>query len=113
VGRAAAGVRRAPLGMAPTTPTPPPPPGSMTVPPLFGWEFIAVVLLLVVALAVAFFVLSAAGRNVSERAEMQAWLEARSNGRREPASDRGAGPVHRSRLAALGDRGGLDAEHPR
>jgi hypothetical protein len=85
----------------------------MTVPLLFGWEFIAVVLLLVVVLAVAFFVLSATGRNVSERAEMQAWLEARSKGRREPASHAAVGPVHESRLAALGDRGGLDAEHPR
>jgi hypothetical protein len=59
----------------------------MTVPPLFGWEFIAVVLVLVVAVAVAFFVLAASGRNVSERAEMQAWLEARSNGRRSPVAD--------------------------
>jgi hypothetical protein len=59
----------------------------MTVPPLFGWEFIVVVLLLLVAVAVAFFVLSAAGRNESERAELQAWLEARSHGSRAPATD--------------------------
>lgn len=52
----------------------------MTVPPLFGWEFIVVVLLLLVVLAVAFFVLAAAGRNVSERVELRAWLDARSNG---------------------------------
>jgi hypothetical protein len=69
--------------MAPAT-TLPPPPGSMTVPPLFGWEFIVVVLLLLVALAVAFVVLSAAGRNVSERAELQAWLDARSQASEEP-----------------------------
>jgi hypothetical protein len=50
----------------------------MTVPPLFGWEVIIVVLLLFVALAVTFFVLSAAGRNKSERRELQAWLDARS-----------------------------------
>jgi hypothetical protein len=56
----------------------------MTVPPLFGWEFIVVVLLLLVVLAVAFVVLAAAGRNVSERAELQAWLDARSQGSREP-----------------------------
>jgi hypothetical protein len=71
--------------MAP--PTTPRPPGSMTVPPLFGWEFILVGLLLLVALAVAFFVLSAAGRNVSERAELQAWLDARSQGRGRTATD--------------------------
>jgi hypothetical protein len=59
----------------------------MTVPPLFGWEFILAGLLLLVALAVAFFVLSAAGRNVSERAELQAWLDARSRARGEPATD--------------------------
>ena len=59
----------------------------MTVPPLFGWEFIVVVLLVLVALAVAFFVLSAAGRNVSEQAELQAWLDARSQGSRQPATD--------------------------
>ena len=67
--------------------TTPPPPGSMTVPPLFGWEFIVVVLLVLVALAVAFFVLAAAGRNESERAELQAWLDARSHGSRQPATD--------------------------
>ncbi|MET0764738.1 MAG: hypothetical protein ABWY29_07715 [Blastococcus sp.] len=61
--------------MAPATT--PPLPGSMTVPPLFGWEVIVVVLLLFVALAVTFFVLSATGRNTSERRELQAWLDAR------------------------------------
>jgi hypothetical protein len=71
--------------MAPATT--PPLPGSMTVPPLFGWEFIVVVLLLLVAFAVLFFVLSAAGRNVSERAEWQAWLDARSHEGAEPAMD--------------------------
>ena len=76
---------RAPLAMAPATTAPLP--GSMTVPLLFGWEFIVVVLLVLVALAVAFFLMSAAGRNVSERAEMQAWLDARSNRRREPSTE--------------------------
>jgi flagellar biosynthesis/type III secretory pathway M-ring protein FliF/YscJ len=71
--------------MAPATTAPLP--GSMTVPPLFGWEFIAVVLLVAVAVAVAFFLMAAAGRNVSERAEMQAWLEARSSGRRQEPTE--------------------------
>jgi hypothetical protein len=62
--------------MAPATTAPRP--GSLTVPILFGWELIVVVLVLLVGLAVAFFVMAAAGRNVSERAEMQAWLDARS-----------------------------------
>jgi NADH:ubiquinone oxidoreductase subunit 3 (subunit A) len=59
----------------------------MTVPPLFGWELITVVLLLFVALAVTFFVLAATGRNKSERRELQAWLDARSYGSGEPATD--------------------------
>ena len=44
--------------MAPATTAPLP--GSMTVPPLYGWEFIAVVLLVVVAVAVAFVLMAAA-----------------------------------------------------
>jgi hypothetical protein len=36
---------------------------------------------------VAFFLMAAAGRNVSERAEMQAWLEARSSRRRQEPTD--------------------------
>ena len=77
--------------MAPATT--PLPPGSMTVPPLFGWEVIVVVLLLFVAVAATFFVLSAAGRNKSERRELQAWLDARSYGSGEPATNLGDDPV--------------------
>ena len=80
--------------MAPATT--PPRPGSMTVPLLFGWEFIVVVLLVLVALAVAFFLMAAAGRNVSERAELQALLDARSSGGREPATDLPDTPSSRS-----------------
>jgi hypothetical protein len=58
----------------------------MTVPPLFGWELLVVVLLLFVALAVTFFVLSATGRNKSERRELQAWLDARSYGSGDPVT---------------------------
>jgi hypothetical protein len=65
----------------------------MTVPPLFGWEVIVVVLLLFVAVAATFFVLSAAGRNKSERRELQAWLDARSYGSGEPATNLGDDPV--------------------
>ncbi len=73
--------------MAPATT--PLPPGSMTVPPLFGWEHIVTVLLLLVALAVAFLVISAAGSNTRGRAEWQAFLDARSHGSGEPATDVG------------------------
>lgn len=59
----------------------------MTVPPLFGWEHIVTVLLILVALAVAFLVISAAGSNTRGRAEWQAFLDARSHGSGEPVTD--------------------------
>ena len=68
--------------MAPV-PTPPPP-GSMTVPPLFGWEDILTVLALLLVLAVVFFLVSAAGPPVDSRSEWQAGLDARSRERRFP-----------------------------
>jgi hypothetical protein len=52
----------------------------MTVPPLFGWETIVAVLVLLIVVAVAFFVASAAGRAPSGQSEFQAWLDARSAG---------------------------------
>lgn len=62
----------------------PPLPGSMTVPLLFGWEQILTVLLVLIALGVAFFVASAAGTSVDGRAEWQAGLAARSRRRPDP-----------------------------
>ena len=75
--------------MAPV-PTPPLP-GSMTVPPLFGWEDLLTVLSFLIGLAVLFFLASAAGRSVDGRPEWQAGLDARSLERRLPddASDDG------------------------
>jgi hypothetical protein len=58
-------------------------PGAMTVSFLFGWEHIVTAVLLVIALTVVFLVLAAAGRNVSEQAEFQALLDARSHRRSE------------------------------
>jgi hypothetical protein len=77
-------------------------PGAMTVPFLFGWEHVVTALLLVIALAVVFFVLAAAGRNVSERAEFQAWLDARSNGRRDPAPEGPDRPATRTGARDIG-----------
>lgn len=62
-------------------------PGSMTVPPLFGWENILLVLIVLVAVAVAFFVASAAGTDEDGRSEWQAGLDARSRDRVDPAAD--------------------------
>jgi hypothetical protein len=71
--------------MAPATSQPIP--GNMTVPPLFGWGEILAVLLLLVVVAVAYFVISAAGPDAHGRADWQASLEARSSRRRYPAPD--------------------------
>jgi hypothetical protein len=66
-------------------PVPAPPlPGSMTVPPLFGWQDILTVLAVLIALAVLFFLASAAGKSVDGRSEWQAGLEARSRERGFP-----------------------------
>ena len=75
------------------TPVPAPrSPGSMTVSFLFGWQHILVGLVLLVALAVLFFLVLAAGRG--NREEWQAALEARSSrypsDPPEPPRDHGA-----------------------
>jgi hypothetical protein len=68
-----------PMTSVPTAP----PPGSMTVPPLFGWEHILTALALILLLGVAGLVLLAAGRAASGRSEWQAWLDGRSAERRD------------------------------
>ena len=59
----------------------------MTVPPLFGWGEIVTILVLLVAVAVVFFVIASAGAPVSGRSEWQASLDARSSRRRTPVPD--------------------------
>ena len=71
--------------MAPSTPAPAP--GSLTVPPLFGWEVILVVLVVVGVVAVAFVALGAMRAGRSDRSEWQAWLDARSASQRRPADE--------------------------
>ena len=74
-------------------PVPTPPlPGSMTVPPLFGWDAILTVLAVLIALAVVFFLVAAAGRSVDSRSEWQAGLAARSRVRRFPDGESPDGP---------------------
>jgi hypothetical protein len=68
-------------------------PGSMTVPPLFGWQDILTVLAVLISLAVLFFVASAAGRSVDSRSEWQAGLDARSRERRLPDDGSADGPA--------------------
>jgi hypothetical protein len=76
-------------------------PGSMTVPPLFGWEHIVAVLALMAVVAAAFLVLAVTRGQVSGRPDWQAWLDARSNRRTYPADgapERASEPIHPSRL---------------
>ena len=60
--------------------TPPPLPGSMTVPPLYGWGDIVLILVVLVVLAVAVGVLLSIGTAETGRSEWQAWLDGRSAG---------------------------------
>jgi len=80
-------------------------PGSMTVPPLFGWEHIVTVLAVMAVVGAAFLLHSVARGSVHARSDWQSWLDARSAGQTS-ASGIGAAPaveqVHRSRLGVQG-----------
>ena len=65
----------------------PPAPGGMTVSFLHGWGDLAAAVTVLVLVAVAFLLFTAAGPAVTGRAEWQAWLAARSSGRPAPASE--------------------------
>lgn len=71
----------------------------MTVPPLSGWEHVLIVLLLLIAVTVAYLVVAASTAHRSGRPEWQAELDARSSRRRDAATgppaphDRSAEPV--------------------
>jgi hypothetical protein len=84
----------------------------MTVPPLFGWEHILLVVVLSVVVAALVFLALAAGRAPSGRTEWQAYLRERSAVRRDgaggagtaqPEEDRGGPPPG---YAARHDRAG-------
>jgi hypothetical protein len=63
-----------PMAAAPT----PLPPGSMTVPPLFGWETVAVAVTLLLAAGMVFLLVTATRAGAGRRDEWRALLEARS-----------------------------------
>ena len=68
------------------TPDPSPAPGSLTVPPLFGWEGIVALLVAAVVIGVAYLALSALFTSRRPSAEWDAWLQGRSRDRRSPAA---------------------------
>ncbi|RBY83360.1 hypothetical protein [Blastococcus sp. TF02A-26] len=65
---------------------PPPPPGEMTVSPLFGWEAVAGVVLLVLALALVVALVAALRGGRADRPELEALLQARSERRHGPTT---------------------------
>ena len=91
------------------TPDATPEPGSLTVPPLFGWEGIVVLLVAAVVIGVGYLVLSALSASHRPSADWDEWLQGRSRNRHDPSdgadvprpvaspdrSGRGHGP-HRS-----------------
>ena len=59
----------------------------MTVPPLFGWESIATVVVVAAVVAVVAVVLLQTGRDIHGRSEWQAWLDGRSADLRQLRDD--------------------------
>jgi hypothetical protein len=88
--------------MAPATT--PPPPGSMTVPPLFGWEGILTVVAILLIVAVGYLVILASRTSKDGRSEWQAFLDARSS---RPATDVSIGPTGSTRTSST------EVGHPR
>ncbi len=56
----------------------PPEPGNFTVPLLFGWGDILLVLVLLIVAVVVFLLVTASTPAASRRSEWQAWLDGRS-----------------------------------
>jgi hypothetical protein len=72
-----------------------PAPGSMTVPPLFGWEGIVVLLVAAVVIGVGYLLLSALAASRRPSADWDEWLQGRSRRRDEIADGSGRpGPPH-------------------
>ncbi|RBY81251.1 hypothetical protein DQ239_01150 [Blastococcus sp. TF02-09] len=83
------------------TPPATPEPGSLTVPPLFGWEGIVVLLVAAVVIGVGYLVLSAVSANRRPSADWDEWLQGRSRVRRDAVDGPGAPPS-----APIPDRSG-------
>ena len=65
------------------TPDATPEPGSLTVPPLFGWEGIVVLLVAAVVIGVGYLVLSALSASRRPSADWDEWLQGRSRNRHD------------------------------
>ena len=65
----------------------------MTVPPLSGWEGILALVVVLLAVGVAFLVIWAFASSGSERAEWQAWLDGRSGAGHDAPGRPESGPA--------------------
>jgi hypothetical protein len=71
------------------TPDATPEPGSLTVPPLFGWEGIVVLLVAAVVIGVGYLVLSALSASRRPSADWDEWLQGRSRDRHDVVGEPG------------------------
>ena len=65
------------------TPDATPAPGSLTVPPLFGWEGIVVLLVVALVIGVGYLVVSALSASRRPSADWDEWLQGRSRDRHD------------------------------
>ena len=65
------------------TPAATPEPGSLTVPPLFGWEGIVVLLVVALVIGVGYLVISALSASRRPSADWDEWLQGRSRNRHD------------------------------
>jgi len=65
----------------------------MTVPVLFGWETVVTIVVIVMAVGVAFLLISAARTSGGGRSEWQAYLESRSKKDPGPVTDHEDAPA--------------------
>ncbi len=74
------------------TPDPSPAPGSLTVPPLFGWEGIVVLLVAALVIGVSYLVASALSAGRRPSADWDEWLQGRSRDRGDAVDGPAAQP---------------------
>lgn len=74
------------------TPDSAPQPGNLTVPPLFGWEGIVVLLVAAVVIGVGYLVLSALSASRRPSTDWDEWLQGRSRPRHDAVDGPGAPP---------------------
>lgn len=88
------------------TPDVTPEPGSLTVPPLFGWEGIVVLLVAAVVIGVGYLLFSALSASRRPSSDWDEWLQGRSRNRLDDADEHGRPQAAAPRPAASGSRTG-------